>query len=479
MTVATDEPPRSLLIRDAEVDGTRCDVRVGSGRVVQIGEGLRPGAGAECEVIEAAGGALIPGLTDHHIHLFATAADLASTVCGPPLVRTDSQLTKALRSATPDHDGWVRGVRYHESVAGPLNTVRLDAMRADVPMRIQHRGGALWILNSLAADAVGLDVAEHPGIERDGEGRATGRLWRADDWLRSQLDRVNPHPRPPALHALGQLLASYGITAVTDASPNLTPSAVEAITSAMASGDLPQHVQLLGAPLDTPPDVPLAGPWKIVLADSDLPTFDELADAVSAAHRVGRAVAVHTVTRESLVLLLAVLAETGTLRGDRLEHAALVPAELIATIRRLSLRVVTQPGFIADRGDDYLREIPAAEHVDLYRCATLCASGVSVALSSDAPYGPLDPWAVMSAATARRTRAGAVVNRRERLTPRQALAGYISPARSPGEASQRVRVGAPADLVLLHASMREVLVALDAGLVRLSVIGGRPLTPAR
>jgi predicted amidohydrolase YtcJ len=378
----------------------------------------------------------------------------------------------------PDDDGWVRGVRYHESVAGPLDAARLNSLRADVPVRVQHRSGALWMLNSLAADAVGLDVGEHPGIERDGEGRATGRLWRANDWLRSRLDRASPDP--PSLRALGHLLTGYGITSVTDATPNLTPSAIGAITAATATGDLPQHVQLLGAPLDTPPSgEPLAGPWKIVLADSALPTFDELADTVSAAHRVRRAVAVHTVTRESLVLLLAVLAETGTLRGDRLEHAALVPAELIDSIRRLGLRVVTQPGFIADRGDDYLREIPAAEHVDLYRCATLCSAQIPVALSSDAPYGPLDPWAVMAAATTRRTRAGTVVSRRERLTPRQALAGYLGPARSPGAAAQHVRAGAPADLVLLRASLREVLAALDADLVRLSIIGGRPLTPAR
>jgi predicted amidohydrolase YtcJ len=396
----TVEPP-SLLIRDAEVEGARCDVRLGGGQVVELGPRLRPAG--EDEVIEAAGGALIPGLTDHHIHLFATAADLASTVCGPPRVRTAAELAAALSRAAPDDRGWIRGVRYHESVAGPLDAARLDGMRADVPVRIQHRSGALWMLNSRAAEAVGLDGAEHPGIERDGEGRATGRLRRGDEWLRGRLAHSRTHA--PSLRGSGRLLAGYGITGVTDATPDLAAGIVDAITSAMASGDLPQHVQLLGAPLGTPlapGSGPTVGPWKIVLADSALPTFDELADAVSAAHRVGRPVAVHTVTRESLVLLLAVLAETGSLPGDRLEHAALIPAELIAPIRRFGLRVVTQPAFIADRGDDYLRDIPAEDHVDLYRCGSLHAARIPLALSSDAPYGPLDPWAVMSSATTRR-----------------------------------------------------------------------------
>jgi len=245
----------------------------------------------------------------------------------------------------------------------------------------------------------------------------------------------------------------------------------------MASGDLPQHVQLLGAPLGTPPASgrgPRVGPWKIVLADSALPTFDELADAVSAAHSIGRPVAVHTVTRESLVLLLAVLAQTGSLPGDRLEHAAVVPVELVAPIRQLGLRVVTQPGFIADRGDDYLREIPAEDHADLYRCESLHAARIPLALSSDAPYGPLDPWAVMSSATTRRTQAGITLNSGECLSPLWALGSYLGPADRPGAAPRRVRPGASADLVLLRASMHEVLRRLDADLVRLTIVEGRP-----
>jgi predicted amidohydrolase YtcJ len=456
-----------VLIRDAEVDGRLCDVRIGDGD----------------EVIDAAGGALLPGLTDHHIHLFAAAADLASAVCGPPAVRRAAELGEVLRRAVPDAYGWVRGVRYHESVAGDLDRDRLDALRGDVPVRVQHRSGALWMLNSRAADAVGLDAvgldtAEHPGIERDGEGRATGRLWRADDWLLGRL----PRSGPPSLAALGPLLTGYGITAVTDATPNLTAEAVDAISAAMASGELPQRVQLLGAPLGTAlgaavpgggPDgpAPTAGPWKIVLADSQPPTFTELAEAAAEAHRVGRPVAVHTVTRESLVLLLAVLDQVGALPGDRLEHAALVPADLIAPIRRLGLRVVTQPGFIADRGDDYLRDIPAGEHADLYRCASLRAARIPLALSSDAPYGPLDPWAVMRAAALRQSRGGAVLGPDERLSPAQALAGYLSPAVRPGAAAARVRPGS-ADLVLLHVPLREALAALDSSLVRLTATDG-------
>src|SRR5262249_39012638 len=140
--------------------------------------------------------------------------------------------------------------------------------------------------------------------------------------------------------------------------------------------------------------------------------------------------------------------------GDRLEHAALVPAAAIAQLAARGLRVVTQPGFIADRGDDYLRDVPAVDQPDLYRCASLAAAGVPVALSSDAPHGPLDPWGVIEAAVERRTPGGAQVGPDERLTREAALAAYLCPADDPGGAPRRVEVGADADLVLRTADRR-------------------------
>jgi predicted amidohydrolase YtcJ len=159
------------------------------------------------------------------------------------------------------------------------------------------------------------------------------------------------------------------------------------------------------------------------------------------------------VTREALVLLVAALRETGTLEGDRVEHAGVVPGEMVGDLDLLRVRVVTQPGFLADRGDDFLRGLPAAEHADLYRCGSLARAGVRVALSSDAPYGPADPWAVMAAAVWRRTASGAIAGPGERIGFGAALGGYLGAPDDPGGAPRRVHVGAPADLVVLRAAL--------------------------
>ena len=103
---------------------------------------------------------------------------------------------------------------------------------------------------------------------------------------------------------VGRQLASYGITGVTDATPDLPDRSLDTLAGARRSGALPQRVLLLGAGGAHLPAGPESGPRKIVLPDHDLPGFDWLVAAVAAARRDGRAVALHCVTRESLLLAL-------------------------------------------------------------------------------------------------------------------------------------------------------------------------------
>jgi predicted amidohydrolase YtcJ len=191
------------------------------------------------------------------------------------------------------------------------------------------------------------------------------------------------------------------------------------------------------------------GAWKLRLAESALPRFEELVAEIAAVHARGRAVALHAVTRAELVFAAAAFAAAGAAPGDRIEHAALAPPDTLALLGPLPLTVVSQPGFVATRGDAYRRDVPAEEHPYLYRCQGFLAGGIPLGGSTDAPYGDADPWSAMRAAVDRLAPDGAALGPAEALTPERALALFTSPADAPGAGARRIEPGAPADLCLL------------------------------
>jgi predicted amidohydrolase YtcJ len=276
-----------VLIRSAEIAGAGpLDVRVEGERIVDIAAAL-PRVDGELS-FDAGGGALLPGLHDHHIHLFALAAAELSVACGPPGVCNEDALAHALTHASTRNE-WIRGVAYHESVAGELDRTRLDAWVADRPLRIQHRSGALWILNSAGVERLGLERgADADGIERDARGHATGRLYRLDDWLRERLETADP----PDLDAVSRRLAERGVTGLTDASATNDAEALRALIAAVDSGALRQHIRVMGRPTLPDPDHPRVehGGVKLLLDERELPDFDDLTAAIAAAHRSDRSV---------------------------------------------------------------------------------------------------------------------------------------------------------------------------------------------
>jgi predicted amidohydrolase YtcJ len=433
-----------VLIAHAEVEGRELDLRIRAGRVVALGPSLARLPGEP--VLPADGGALLPGLHDHHLHLFALAAARGSVACGPPHVRSRDAMGRAL--ATASGAGWIRGIGYHESVAGPLDRDLLDTLVPTRPLRIQHRSGALWMLNSAACARAGLDRgADAPGVERDRSGRASGRLFGLDRWLRERLGPT----APPDLAAVGRQLLRFGVTGVTDATPHNDAATLAAFVEASERGALPQRIIVMGGAKLPPvrhPDVE-RGAVKLVLRESALPRLDELETAVARAHADGRPVAVHCVTRSELVLATAALAAAGAHPGDRIEHASVAPPDLVALVAELPLRVVTQPGFVRERGDAYLREVDPADRPWLYRCRGFESAGVPVAAGTDAPFGDPDPWLAMRAAVERRTQGGALLAGGERVAPERALALFSGDPHVPGAPPRRIRVGSRADFCLL------------------------------
>lgn len=445
-----------ILIRNVGLfAAARADVRIEQGRIAAIGK-LQ--ASPHERVIDAHGGLLLPGLHDHHCHLAATVVHGQSVQCGPPEVENAVALAKRLVRAGK---GWLRGVGYHESVAGILDRAWLDQIVSDRPIRIQHRGGRMWFFNS-----AGLAILHESGLPQPpGLDNANGRLFDEDAWLRRALKG-----RPPSLAALSQDLAAFGITGVTDMNPSNGPAA----RTWLVDQALPQRIMVAGQ-LDLTGERwdnrMLLGPVKVHLHEEQLLDIESFVLLIKNAHAHDRGVAIHCVTEVELVYALAALRDAGLHPGDRIEHASVTPDMLLAQILDLGVSVVAQPLFPFERGDIYRRDIPSEEWPLLYRLRSFLNAGVPLAAGSDAPYGSFDPWAAMAAAVARRTRSGALLGEAEALKPEEAMSLYLA---DPADVSQKrhVAVGETADLCLLDRSWNEIQDRFSAKYVRMTLMAG-------
>ena len=453
-----------MLIRRAELeDGGITDVRIEHGIITAIGQldilGNEP-------VLHANEALLLPGLHDHHIHVAALAASLSSIRCGPPDVTDQETFAACLQR--PGHD-WLRATGYHESVAGMLDATALDRIVPDRPLRIQHRSGRMWFFNSAALDRLLAKGPAPHGLEHDGY-QYTGRLFDEDAWLQRILGS-----EPPSFAQVGALLASRGVTGVTEMSPANDSSIARHFLKETARQSLPQKAVLAGRlnlSADDTSDRVLLGPAKLHLHEAALPSLDDAADFIRRAHEQGRGVAVHCATEVEIIFTLAAFNDAGTIHGDRIEHASIAPDATIEDIASAGIAVVSQPHFIRERGDRYLTDVDAHARPLLYRLRAFLDADVTLAAGSDAPFGNCDPWASMAAAVSRYTASGTPIGESEALTPEQALDLFL---RAPQALNQRrrVTVGAPADLCLLDRSWASARSALSAAYVRATFIDGR------
>ncbi len=199
-------------------------------------------------------------------------------------------------------------------------------------------------------------------------------------------------------------------------------------------------------------------------------TSDELTRLLDLAHANGLEVATHAIGDLALREALAAYDATGALGS--IEHAQLVRRDELPLMARLGLRASVQPAHLLDDRD--VTELCWPDRAE--RCFAfrwMVDAGVELALGSDAPVSPLDPWLALSAAVHRSADERPPWHPEQALTVREALAASVD-----GQGS--VHSGMPADLVLLDADplapaddTAEQAVRLRAMPVALTVVSGQ------
>ena len=444
----------SMLINNAEINGVGVtSLLLRNGTIERIGVSQKSSAD---RTIDAAGNAVLPGLHDHHLHFFALVAARHSVDCSG---LSASGLAEVLAQAPGTE--WVRGVGYHETDAGELDRHGLTALCGARPVRLQHSSGKMWLLNDLACRLLEVDKESVAGIERGADGLATGRLFRMDGWLAQRMPATAQHVNPVI-----QELYSYGLTGFTDTSFTNNTNRVDALHQ------LPFEVYCMG-------DRTLSrGHLKVMLDEDALPDLNATIQQIRAAHDVKRPVAFHCVSLVELLYLLEAMEQAGSIisgsemPADRIEHGGVIPASQLDRIRSLGMTVVTQPGFLADRGGRFLDALGPEDGFDLYPYKRLLDAGVPVVASSDAPYGPVNPWRVASAAVNRITDDGRVANAAECVDAEEAMTGYLTSAQLQGGQARQLQAGARANICVLDRPLAQQYADLAPDCIQHTIFNG-------
>lgn len=199
-------------------------IGIKDGKILLVGDEVLASIGEGTEVIDIAGGLLLPGMTDSHVHPIEAGMEMLGCNLADGWTREDYLATiSEYVAANPDQE-WIVGAGWQQAVfpgAAPLKG-DLDAICSDRPIILSNRDHHSAWVNSEALRRCGIDAnTPDPAdgrIERDEYGEPTGTLHEGARML--ALSHA-PQPSFDEMYAgflVGQeKLLSYGITSWQDA----------------------------------------------------------------------------------------------------------------------------------------------------------------------------------------------------------------------------------------------------------------------
>jgi predicted amidohydrolase YtcJ len=458
-----------LILAGARLPGAGglVEVHLAEGRVV----GVTPAGSASpsgIRRVDLDGRFVVPGLHDHHVHfsqwaMVSRRLDLAGA--------TSAAAVAALVGASVDRgDREVIGFGYRDGLWAEAPTrAALDAVSGEVPVVLVSADlHACW-LNSAALRRYGVDEL----------GGASGVL-REDDCFRlvREIDDVADAVLDGWVSDAAHRAAARGVVGVTDYEMRWNRDdwvrrvAGGVDTLRVSFGVYTQHLdRAIAEGLRTGDQVPgtgglvTVGGYKVI-TDGSLNTrtawcfdpypglgadehpfglatvpYDELVPLMRRADDSGLTPAVHAIGDQANARVLDAFEAVGC--SGSIEHAQLLRRDDIARFARLGVVASVQPEHAMDDRD--VAERYWAGRTDrAFVLAELAAAGVVLALGSDAPVAPLDPWVAIAAAVGR-SRDG-----RAPWHPEQAIEVPVALAASTGGHGAAVQVGGAADLAIVE-----------------------------
>jgi predicted amidohydrolase YtcJ len=529
-------PPAALVVSNtriwtgnaeqpwAEALASRDDRIIALGSTAQMREFIGNGT----EVIDAAGGMVVPGFIDTHVHFIAGGSGLASVQLRNAATPDEFRRLIAAFASTLKPGEWIlNGTWDHKNWGGELpRRDWIDELTPDNPVWIFRLDGHMALANSLALKLAGVD-ADTPDISggeivRDAEGLPTGIL---KDNAMSLLDSAVPPAGDAQLdreaRAAMRYMAANGVTSVHDmaswqslATYRRAHAAGQMITriysvmplsdwqklrdevaangrgdqwlrigglKGFMDGSLGSHTAAFLQPFtDAPEDSGL-----LINELDDMRRWIEGADAAELhvmVHAIGdRAI------RDLLDIYLDVSDKNGARdRRFRIEHAQHIHPQDIPRFAVQDIIASMQPYHAIDDGRWAEDVIGPERALSTYAFRSLMESGAHVSFGSDWDVAPATPIEGIYAAATRRTLDGANPDGwvpAQKISVEQALRAYTSEAaRASFEENIKgsLMPGMLADFVVLDRDLTAIApeTIRDTRILR-TVVGGRTVFEAR
>ena len=526
----TSSAPVSLAVVNAKVwtgDARRpwADaIAVHDDRIVAVGSSaeVRKLATSDTRVVDAAGGMVVPGFIDAHVHVVDGGFRLASVQLRD--ARSPAEFVTRIKqfAATVPAGAWITGGDWdHEQWGGELpRRDWIDSVTPNNPVWINRLDGHMSVANSAAlrAASVTRTTAEVAGgtIVRDASGEPTGVL---KDNAMGLIDAVVPEPSAEmsdrALDAAMRYVAEQGVTSVHNmgtwgelavlerahhagrlrtrvyaAVPISTWERLRDTVAARGRGDAWLRIGALKGFVDGSLGSHTAAfmePFTDAPSDTGLlvNTPEDLYRWTSGADKAGLHVMVHAIGDRAIHLQLGIFERVARENGPRdrrfrIEHAQhIAPADL-PRFGALGVIASMQPYHAIDDGRWAEKVIGPERIKTTYAFRSLLDANARLAFGSDWFVAPPTPLEGIYAAATRRTLDGRNPGGwvpEQKISVEQALRAYTSGgAHASFEESDKgtLERGKLADFVLIDRDLTRISPeAIRDARILLTVVGGR------
>lgn len=482
------------------------------------------------QVIDADGGAILPGFVDTHAHVVEAGIErLRCDMSGA--ADAEATLRRIQEHSDRAGDTWIigRGWELAHLPESVRSLALIDRLTGSRPAYLNNANGHCAWVNSAALAAAGIHAGtpDPAGgrIGRDRDGAPDGMLYEsAMNLVADLLPPISEAQKQAGLEAAQRELHSYGVTAwheaivgdylqTTDVRDVLRSAAERGVLRGWVNGSVwwprgagaeaIEQVRAHAAGFGDDPSFRCTS-VKIMLdgtaASRTAAMVDGYADGgdgesfftprqlreiVHAADSAGLDVHVHAngdrAVRETVDAIAALPADGRRDRRHQIAHLNFVRDREIRRMAALGVIAVIQPSWAFRSAKIVQHVLPGLREQDrerIYRFGSLAAAGVRLASSSDWPVSEPDPWRGIAVATRRDSPQASEeppLLPAEALSARQALAaateGGAHALRREHEIGA-VRAGLRADLVVADRGGADVMKDIGAARPVKTMIGG-------